>query len=137
MNRRIQNLNDHMKNEINLKRNSTAMNERLRHNENLHEGRDTNISTTEDKQHGDKKGNSRVKEPAHNKWTDWGKSLKIASLNCKGKLEQTKRERVALAMSKNKIDILCLQETHVKTHSKEIVDGYDLVGSSGVLGQGT
>ena len=34
-------------------------------------------------------------------------------------------------MSKNKIYIFCLQETHVNTNSKSFVDGYVFVYSSG------
>ena len=35
-------------------------------------------------------------------------------------------------MWENNIDILCLQETHVNTNSKEVIDGYVFVYSSGI-----
>ena len=47
-------------------------------------------------------------------------------------LEQTKGEQIAFAMWENNIDILYLQETHVNINSKEIIDGYAFVYSSGI-----
>ena len=47
-------------------------------------------------------------------------------------LEQTKREQIAYQMENHKIDILCLQETHMNTNSMEKVDGYTFIYSSGL-----
>ena len=35
-------------------------------------------------------------------------------------------------MENHKIDILCLQETHINTNSMEKVDGYTFIYSSGI-----
>ena len=43
-----------------------------------------------------------------------------------------KREQVAYKMENHKIDILCLQETHINTNSMEKVDGYTLIYYSGM-----
>ena len=36
-------------------------------------------------------------------------------------------------MENHKIDILCLQETHINTNSMEKVDGYTFIYSSGMF----
>jgi hypothetical protein len=50
----------------------------------------------------------------------YNETLRLATLNCRGINEQAKRENIIKLMQKQKIDILCLQETKVATSSIEI-----------------
>ena len=59
-------------------------------------------------------------------------AFKIATLNCRGMLEQTKREVYITIMEELRIDILCLQETHINTNHKEETDGHLFIFSKGV-----
>ena len=45
--------------------------------------------------------------------------FKIASLNCRGLSSASKRERIRHLMFKEKIDVLCLQETKINHNSQE------------------
>ena len=59
-------------------------------------------------------------------------SLLIATLNCRGLSSLSKRERVIYLMHKNKIDVLCLQETKINSNSREEHDGFIMFWSSGI-----
>ena len=55
---------------------------------------------------------------------DYARKVKIATLNCRGLAELSKRQQLIHAMKKLHIDILALQETKIKTDSTETHDGY-------------
>ena len=59
-------------------------------------------------------------------------SLRIATLTCRGLSSLSKRERVIHLMHKNKIDVLCLQETKINSNSREEHDGFIMFWSSGI-----
>ena len=50
--------------------------------------------------------------------------LHIASLNCKGMMENTKREQLIQIMEREYIDIMWLQETWINSSSEEMKDKY-------------
>ena len=65
---------------------------------------------------------------AHKETSD----LHIASLNCKGMMENTKREQLIQIMEREEIDIMCLQETWINSSSEEMKDKYLFLFSTGV-----
>ena len=89
---------------------------------------DNTNNNSKDK-HKERKGKEKDLREAI-KRSNWGKELRVGSANCKGMLEKKKREQIAYQMENHKIDIRCLQETHINTNSMENVDGYTFIYSS-------
>ena len=60
----------------------------------------------------------------------YGHTIAIATLNCRGLAELSKRQQLTYIMKKFNIDILALQETKQRTNSHEQCDGYTFYFSS-------
>ena len=58
--------------------------------------------------------------------------FEIATLKCRGMLEQTKGELYISSIKELRIDILWLQETHINTKHMEDKYGHQFVFSTGV-----
>jgi hypothetical protein len=61
------------------------------------------------------------------------REIRICSLNVRGMKESAKREQIILQMVRHKIDIACLQETHILDCSIEARDKHFFVFSSSAL----
>lgn len=60
----------------------------------------------------------------------YGHTITIATLNCRGLAELSKRQQLTYIMEKFNIDILAMQETKQRTNSQEYCDGYTFFFSS-------
>lgn len=58
--------------------------------------------------------------------------LRVALLNCRVLSSISRKERLVLFMTKQKLDILCLQETTISSNAKECHNNYVMFWSSGV-----